>query len=210
MQEQCTFVGCNSPVWCAGLCRGHYQQKHTGRPLKAILPRQKRGAAPEECVREFWSRVSKSSDENGCWEWTRGTQGTGYGWFRFCGTPTTAHALSWKLHNMGRFPTGLCVCHTCDNRLCVRPSHLFLGTDLDNSNDKIAKGRLRTGVSLGEKHGCAKLTAAQVIEMRRLHATGGYTFRSLGQRFNVTDVLAHKIVRRQLWASIPEPVPSAN
>lgn len=86
----------------------------------------------------FWEKVNKSGE---CWTWTACTHHQwGYGHFRAGGKLVTAHRYSWELHN-GPIPPGMRVCHRCDNPPCVRPAHLFLGTDADNAHDMIAKGR---------------------------------------------------------------------
>lgn len=96
-------------------------------------------------------------------------------------------------------PAGLDVCHHCDNPPCVRPSHLFTGTDADNSADKVRKGRRND--ARGERNGSAKMTAAKVLEMRRL-AREGMTQWAIARRFGVGQSQVSRIIQRNLWAHI--------
>jgi len=89
----------------------------------------------------FWSKVSKSDK---CWEWTAAKTGHGYGIFQFEGKLQKAHRVAWVLA-MGPIPGGMFVLHRCDNPLCVRLTHLFLGTQQDNVLDAMRKGRYRGG-----------------------------------------------------------------
>ena len=109
-------------------------------------------------------------DENGCWNCnSHCTDGHGY---PHCGinykTIKVCRVMYEKAY--GRIPKGLCVLHKCDNRKCINPEHLFIGTKDDNNKDKMRKGRQsHYGPSLpGEKHGMAKLTEKQVIEIRNM------------------------------------------
>lgn len=97
------------------------------------------GAARRIPLKErFWSNVEKFDE--GCWEWTAAKNNEGYGLTSHNGQLQLTHRLSWEMH-YGPVPDGLFVCHHCDNPLCVRPEHLFTGTNGDNMKDMYKKGR---------------------------------------------------------------------
>lgn len=110
---------------------------HCGR-----LFERKNGGREKQCsiACRFWSKVSRV--ENGCWEWQWSVfKQTGYGQFALdAKTPVNAHRMSWELVN-GTIPSDLSVLHRCDNRKCVNPEHLFLGTQQDNVVDMVKKKR---------------------------------------------------------------------
>lgn len=110
-----------------------------------------------------------ADSKTGCWNWTGPRLRSGYGSTSYKSAERRAHRLSWRLFN-GTIPEGMSVCHKCDNPRCVRPEHLFLGTQLDNVRDMIAKGRDRK--ALGQKNGRAKMDEGSVREIRRLHSDG--------------------------------------
>ena len=128
---------------------------HCGAPCK----QRTRTFCSQSCARKnsarpieerFWKRVDKNGE---CWNWTHRKTRDGYGYVKKFNTVTGrwsytyVHRLSWELAN-GPIPDGLFVCHHCDNPSCVRPSHLFVGTHLDNMKDRSAKGRTRRSSKL--------------------------------------------------------------
>ena len=103
--------------------------------------------------------------DNGCIEWTGFRDKWGYGRVKRAGKCMFAHRASWEEHR-GAIPAGMFVCHSCDNRACINPEHLFLGTALDNVKDMDAKGRCPRAP--GEVNGRAKVNAETVRRIRAL------------------------------------------
>lgn len=160
------------------------------------------------CENDFWLRVDLSSSPDGCWPWTRGCDFDGYGraWFR--PRSRTAHRVAWE-YAYGAIPPGLCVLHRCDNPPCCNPAHLFLGTQADNSADKVRKGRQAQGprarpgrMRRGTEHYAAKLTDAD-IPLIRARSAAGETRASVAQSFGVSPQLIQGIFKRRIWKHIP-------
>jgi hypothetical protein len=156
----------------------------------------------------FWDRLETVGD---CWLWTGAKGPTGYGHINVRHKTAYAHRYAYELA-YGPIPDGKMVCHSCDNRLCCRPDHLFVGTPADNSADMVAKGRSTTGQNTrmylhpeqeqGELNPMAKLTAEQVLEIRALYAQGGTSCAKLARRFGVCAQTINNIVRRVGWSHI--------
>lgn len=145
----------------------------------------------------FWKHV-QPSDNDTCWEWQGSRKVSGYGWIKRHGKVSMAHKVSYELHH-GRIPDGLVVCHHCDNRGCVNPKHLFLGTYADNSTDMVAKGRQAKGESVGN----SALTKQDVIQIRKM-AGEGMPQAHIAPLFGVHYTTIGCIVRRETWKHVED------
>lgn len=146
-------------------------------------------------LRRFWSKVNRTS---GCWEWNAARNHAGYGQFRLAMLGTKAqmqqaHRVSWVM-NFSDIPKGLHVCHHCDNPACVRPDHLFLGTDADNAADCARKGR-RT-----RTFGRQRLTHEQVDQIFSLRAEG-LTQTAIALRVGCSNQLVSRYLRGEIFSA---------
>lgn len=136
---------------------------------------------------DFWNRVDRSGGPNACWLWTGSRNPCGYGVFRR--KPyTSAHRFSWKLH-YGTIPYGLNVLHACDIPACVRPEHLFLGTQKHNILDAITK-----------KRWTQKLSRQHILSIR--HLQGQYSANTVANMFHITRHYVNDIWSRRRWAHL--------
>ena len=168
--------------------------------------------------KRFWAKVHPRGMES-CWEWEGSKERDGYGYFkasRHIGEPAvriSAHRFSFELAN-GAIPSGMLVLHKCDNRPCVNPHHLFLGTHRDNMADMVRKGRSASGarngmrihperlhLTRGERNGRSKLTDESVLEVRR-RLTAGESNGELARAFGVSSAAISFIAQRRTWAHL--------
>jgi len=133
---------------------------------------------------------------SGCWNWQRHRNDKGYGQTFFRGKLWLAHRVAY-VRAFGDLPNYVVIRHDCDNRACVNPSHLRLGTQADNIADCVAKGRNQRG----ETNGHAKLTAAQVIEIRAADWRG-VTRRQIGRRYGVSPATISRVLIGSHWKSV--------
>ena len=165
---------------------------------------------PAPLETRFWAKVKKGNPAD-CWEWMAARNNGGYGNLAYGRnaqgnwTGRMAHRISWELHNgpipKGEGHPGICVLHRCDNRLCVNPAHLFLGTNADNVADREAKGRNRP--ACGESHYLSKLSESDVRNIRKLYADGGISQPELGRYFQVSQTLIWSVIHSRGWKHIP-------
>lgn len=160
---------------------------------------------PKKSVAErFWEKV-KVGDNSKCWEWQATRTKHGYGHFRVQGKLKLAHRIAYELVH-GKFPDTFDVLHNCDNRACVNPGHLWLGTDSDNMRDMVAKGRnvthIKEFIKRGEENGKAKLTDDKVREIRRMYIPQVVGYKRIAKIFGITPNMVSYIVRGKNWKHI--------
>lgn len=138
----------------------------------------------------FDMKVDRSGD---CWLWTGLVDKDGYGLFPYARHQYRAHSVALTLD--GRpVPSGMYACHTCDNPRCVRPSHLYAGTPLQNMTDAVERGRTRRGSS---SH-AAKLTEDQVAEIKKADGTHD----QLAARYSVSRPTISLIKGGKTWRHV--------
>ena len=152
-------------------------------------------------MKRFFDKIEKTDS---CWNWKAALRGNGYGCMKFKGQLLDAHRISWIIHN-GDIPKGLLVCHSCDNRKCVNPLHLFLGTQSDNMKDCSNKGRLFMSFGLrfaaGNYPNNTKVSLPIAIEIKNsVKNRGKKTLKSISIEFNVPyqyirDISCNRILK---------------
>jgi len=165
---------------CSMACKNTYHAK----PLAELL----------------WRRVEKPN-KNGCMIWQGKPFNNGYGYVaeyvdkkkRVIGVHCAAYELTY-----GKIPKGMFVCHHCDNKLCCNPEHLFLGTNRENINDMLKKGRSLKGI----KHHSSKLTEKQVKEIRKKYDGKKRTASYFAKKFNVGTTCIYSVIHKHTWRHI--------
>ena len=148
--------------------------------------------------------IAGAPDE--CWEWQACIDALGYGRYRSGGR---AHREAWR-RAFGRIKRGMCVCHKCDNRRCVNPAHLFLGTRADNNIDRHNKGRDGYVCFLGETNPMAKLTSKNVADIRKYGLPKKYGMqRRFSKKYGVSEATISFILNGHRWSKGDVSSPSA-
>ena len=135
-------------------------------------------------IKRFWKYVNKRGPDE-CWLWTGATGSKGHGRFWIKYKQQAAHRISWAIaHRIWPIPKDKQINHTCDNRSCVNPAHLYLGTQEENNQDT------------------SPLTVKDVREIRYLHNIEGYSHNQLGYKFNVKKQCIGNICRYETWKNV--------
>lgn len=167
-----------------------------------------KGLVREYCCTKCKLLGEVTKRKNGCWEWKGNLHNNGYGYTTMYETNKREHVhrISYRVFK-GEIPEGLCVCHQCDNRKCINPEHLWLGTHKDNNQDCIKKGRQAVGDKKnprrGEKNPHAKLTDEKVKEIRKL-IKSGKRCTVIAREYGVCSSVIYGVRDRKGWKHIPE------
>lgn len=197
---KCSVDICNNPARTRGWCNRHYRlwriTGSTDDPIRLTLEDR------------FWSQVQKTDS---CWLWIGWRNAFGYGRLYDGKKPVIAHRLSFFIHN-GYWPSPMCL-HACDNPPCVNPAHLKSGTGSENTQqmwDRRRRDRstLKWPQRRGETAINAKLTEANVREIRDLWNKGATTYRQLSEMFHVSNSCIWGILTNRTWKYLTDELPA--
>ncbi len=181
-------------------------------------------------IARFWSHVDQSGGPDACWPWTAARTRYGHGVFKVKGRMLRASRVAWALVTDTPIPDSLYACHNCpggDRPECVNPSHLFIGTNADNQQDAVKKGRIavgdeswaslhretlvqgirqhfkeHSGARAGEQNSHARLTELDVKDIRLKFSLGKATRADLAREHGVTWTQIDWIIKRKSWTHV--------
>lgn len=187
MMTDCKEDNCNAKHKALGLCAKHYRrlQRHGTTCDPLVLS-----------IKDRLSSLSKVNELTGCIEWVASLSKDGYGKMDIHRRTMRSHIVSYREHK-GEFPEGMQVLHTCANRKCINPEHLYIGTHKQNMKDMIRDGNY----AYGSRHGRAKIKEADVHEIH-LSASKGITRKSLAHKFDLSVTVVGHILTGKLWKHV--------
>ncbi len=204
IKKTCIIDGCDKFLHGHGYCRKHYWRfKNNGDPniVKNILYK-----SVYSDQHELFLDKIKPNVETGCIEWQGVISNNGYGIICFNGSHQTVHRYSYEYSN-GTIENNLCVCHHCDNKLCVRPDHLFLGSQFENMHDMIKKGRAVFPV--GERNGNKKISETEAINIINLIKSGKRNL-EIEKETNINSNIISQIRNQTTWKHLNYIKPERN
>lgn len=197
-QRICSVDGCENPFDSRGMCRKHSDKARRSGQIP-VVQRRNVGESPRQRI----ERIGWEVAENECWIYNGPRRRWGYTCVYIAGRGTlAAHRVSYEVY-VGPIPDGLILMHSCDNPPCINPKHLRPGTNHENTQDMLAKGRHRTAPhARGRRRNTGKLTPEQVLEIRRLHDVLGVSRAELMHQFGISRSQVGKVVTRFQWKDI--------
>lgn len=195
----CYIPDCNKRCVGRGLCKIHYQRWRRHANPDAVLPKGR--SLDFKTADEKFEHHLKSVQlfEHGCWNWPLKANNQGYGFFNWDHNTWQAHRYSYVYHYKAILDDDICVCHKCDNPMCINPDHLFLGTRQDNNLDRHIKGR--TAQQKGSDNPFSKLNEVQVKEIK-LKLKNGALGKILASAYNVHTTTISLINRNKTWQHV--------
>lgn len=146
----------------------------------------------------FWSKVDIRS-KNECWNWIGGKNSPGYGRFRLPRQRKSENAHKFIYEWLfGKVPKGMCVCHTCNNRACVNPRHLYCGTPSDNMKDRVKDGTQSGGANKGEKHHMNKFSKDTIDRVKTM-LLEGHSGKEISDKFGISRTHISRIKKGKNW-----------
>lgn len=188
-KSKCQIDECENKHQAQGYCKKHYQSYY--------IKKRTSPSVFEKSLKERFEESTKLNPETGCIEWIKCLD-HGYGVFTKNNKKTRAHRISYELYKE-EILEGMLVCHSCDNRKCVNPEHLFLGTHKDNMKDMTKKGRQSNRV--GEKNTYAKLDTSTVIKIKEM-LKGDYSCSDIASKIGVKVHFIYDIKTKRSWRHI--------
>lgn len=193
--QVCSIDGCSKKIVARSWCHMHYKrwQKHKD-PLHIQTPIKKK---PK--VETLLDKYDANEEiKNECWEWKGKISASGYGCLDYKGKSTSIHRVSYQYFK-GIIPNKMNVCHSCDNKKCFNPLHLWLGTTKENIDDAYRKGLINT--RKGSKNHHSKLKEYQILEIRVLINAGMKNI-EIAEKYDVGHGTISLIRLNQTWKHV--------
>ena len=191
MTTTCKIESCPLAVQGRGLCTKHYT-----RLLRHGDPMFTSRFAPDAKLPERIEATGWNLNDRGCWEWKGRRDQYGYPMIKYAAKQVRVHRAMWEIANGKKIPQGHYALHSCDNPPCMNPDHISTGTQQENMDDMVSKGRQAKAPN-------GRYSETEVREMRELHESG-WMQKDIAARFSTDTGTVCRIVNRKLYAWVDD------